>query len=171
MRRLLLLTLLVCLAAPAAAFALGQSPGDGTLVVRNGAGSLRLDISGAVIGRFDGGRLEVTSPTLNDCDDLDVWGADRERTVSLRDGTTTCLFTEFPTLGTPEPIRFRIVLDDDESLAIRGGVDFSLSAVGRGHGQIKGVGGLDGSYALNGDRSFRSLPDDGLSFDLGATLP
>jgi hypothetical protein len=171
MRRLLIFTLLVCLAAPAVALALPGSTGDGTLVVRNGFGFLRLDISGAVIGRFDGGRLEVSSPTIDDCAALDVWGADRARTRPLPDRTTTCVFTEFTDAGSAQPIRFRILIGTSESLTIRGGVNVSLSAVGRGRGLIKGAGGADGSYALNGDRSFRSLPDDGLPFTLGATLP
>ena len=167
--RLLLISLLVCLAAPSAALALRQVPGDGTLAVRNGDGFLRLDISGAVIGRLDTGRLEVTSQTVDDCDDWDVWGADRTTTRSLRNGPTTCVFTVF--LRTPQPIRFRIVLGSQETLVIRNGVGFSLSAVGQGSGFIKGAGDLDGVFSVNGAPSFRSLPDAGLAFTLGATLP
>jgi len=167
MRRLLLFILLVCLAAPSAALALRGSPGDGTLAVRNGEGFLRLDITGAVIGRLDTGRLELVSPSVDDCEDWAVWGADRTRTRSLRDGTTTCVFAVFP--RTSEPIRFRIVLGTRETLTIRSGSGFSLSAVGQGDGFIKGAGAFDGVVSLNGDR-FRSLPDAGLAFTLAATL-
>jgi hypothetical protein len=170
MRRLLLVILLVCLSVPPAALALRTAPGDGTLAVRTGEGFLRLDITGAVIGRLDAGRLELVSPRVDDCEDWDVWGADRTRipSRSLRDGTTTCIFTVFP--STPQAIRFRVVLGARESLIIRGGTSFSVSAVGQGEGLIKGGGGLDGTYSLNG-ASFKSLPDLGLTFTLGATLP
>lgn len=168
MRRLLLVILLVSLAAPSAALALRRAPGDGTLAVRNGEGFLRLDITGAVIGRLDAGRLELVSPSVDDCNQWDVWGADRTRSRSLRDGTTTCVFAVFP--RTSEPIRFRVVLDARETLAIRGS-GFSLSAVGQGNGFIRGAGDLDGVFSLNGDRFFRSLPDAGLRFTLSATLP
>jgi hypothetical protein len=169
MRRLLLVILLVCLAVPPAALALRSAPGDGTLAVRNGEGFVRLDITGAVIGRVDAGRLELVSPRVDDCGDWAVWGADRTRIRSLRDGTTTCVFTVF--LSTPQAIRFRVVLGLEETLVIRNGVGFSLSAVGQGSGFIKGAGNLDGVFSLNGDRFFRSLPDAGLGFTLGATLP
>ena len=169
MRRLLILTVFLCLAVPSAAFALSRATGDGTLVVKNGVGVLRLDITGAVIGRLEGGQLELIAPAIDDCSDFDVWGADRTR-PRRKDGLTSCLFTEFVTSGTPQPIRFRILLGDQESIVLRsGGAGFSLSAVGKGKGSINGVGGLDGVYSLNGER-LRSLPDDGSTFTLGATL-
>lgn len=169
MRRLLLIILLVSLAAPTTALALRRAPGDGTLAVRNGEGFLRLDITGAAIGRLDAGRLELVSASVDDCEDWAVWGADRTRSRSLRDGTTTCVFAVFP--RTPQSIRFRLVLGPQETLTIRNGSGFSLSAVGQGTGFIKGAGDLDGVFWLNGERFFRSLPDAGLAFTLGATLP
>jgi hypothetical protein len=169
MRRLLLWTLLVCLVLPPAALALGRAPGDGTLVVRNGAGFLRLDANGAAIGRLDGGQLEVISPTIDDCRDLDVWGADRRPVRSRKDGKTICTFTELHDSGTLQPVRFRIVLGEGESMVVRNANGLWLSAVGRGRGLIKGAGGLDGLYSLNGEK-LKSLPDDGASFTLAATL-
>ena len=169
MRRLLLIILLVTVAVPPAALALRLAPGDGTLVVRNGDGALKLDITGAVIGRLEGGRLELVSPRIDNCDDWDVWGADKTRSRELNDRSTTCAFSVF--LRTPQSIRFRVVLGADETLAIRNGTGFSLSAVGQGRGFVKGAGQRDGVYSLNGDFSFRSLPDSGLAFSLGATLP
>jgi hypothetical protein len=142
MRRLLIITLLVLLAAPTAALAFGRAPGDGTLA--------------------------LVSPTIDDCDALGVWGADRSGSRSLRDGTTTCVFASL--LTTREAIRFRLVLGPDESLVVRNGNGLSLSAVGQGTGTIKGVGGFDGVFSLNGGL-FRSLPDTGLTFALGARLP
>ena len=168
MRRLLVVILLLSLAVPPAALALRRAPGDGSLVVRNGSGFLRLDITGAVIGRLDGGQLEIVSPTVDDCDELNVWGADRTRTRSLRDGTTTCTFAVFQ--RTPQSIRFRLVLGSQEILTIRNGEGFSLSAIGQGFGALRGDGGADGFFSLRGS-PLRSLPDDGLRFSLGATLP
>ena len=167
MRGLLLIVLLACLVVPATAVAQKRTPGDGSLVVRNGAGFLRLDITGAVIGRVEGGQVEIASPSVDDCDDWVVWGADRTR-IRSRTGVTTCIFTVF--LRTPQAIRFRVVLGADETLTIRGGSGFSLSAVGQGKGSIRGEGGADGVYSLHGG-TFRSLPDLGLAFSLGATLP
>ena len=168
MRRLLFITLLACLAVPSAALATKRAPGDGSLVVRNGAGLLRLDLTGAVIGRLDAGQVEIASLSEDDCDEWVVWGADRERTRSARTGVTTCTFTVF--LRTPQAIRFRVVLGPDETLTIRAADGLSLSAVGQGTGFVRGAGGADGVYSLHGGM-FRSLPDLGLAFSLGATLP
>lgn len=168
MRRLLLIILLMLLAAPSAALAFRRAPGDGTLAVRNGDGFLRLDITGAVIGRLEGGRLDVVSSSLVDCDALSVWGADRTRTRSFPDGTITCSFASV--LASPDVMRFRLVLGPNDTLSVRNGIGLSLSAVGQGTGGIRGAGGLDGVFSLNGG-AFRSLPDLGLSFALGATLP
>ncbi|MBD0337791.1 MAG: hypothetical protein ICV67_00700 [Thermoleophilia bacterium] len=167
MRRLLLIALLACLAVPAAAVAQKRAPGDGSLVVRSGAGFLRLDITGAVIGRLEAGQVEIASHRVDDCDDWAVWGADRAR-IRSRTGVTTCTFTVF--LRTPQAIRFRVVLGPDETLTIRGASSLSVSAVGQGSGFIRGAGAADGVYSLHAG-AFRSLPDLGLAFSLGATLP
>ena len=172
MRRLLLLTVLACLVAPPAAFALHRSAGDGTLVVRHGDGMLRLDVSGAVIGLVQGGQLDIISPTADSCDGFDVWGADREKPPRSRvDGATVCHYVEFLSGGTPQPIRFRVVLGRDDTLIIRRATDFSVSAVGRGTGLIKAATGpgAHGVYSLDGGHFF-SLPDETESFTLGATL-
>ena len=167
MRRLLLITLLACLAAPAAALAGGSDIGDGTLAVRGAAGTLRLDVEGAAVGRLDGGQVEVIAQSIDDCKDLDVWGADRTRTRIKATGATSCLFTELVDAGTPQPIRFRLALDAGTTLIVRSTAGLSLSAVGQGRGTIKGT---DGTYSLNGGK-FLPLPSgDGVSFKLGGTL-
>jgi hypothetical protein len=167
MRRLLLITLLACLAAPAAALAATGAVGDGTLAVRGAAGTLRLDIEGAAVGRLDSGQVEVIGQTIDDCKGLDVWGADRKRTRITTTGATSCLFTELVDGGTPQPIRFRLALDAGMTLIVRSTAGLSLSAVGQGRGTIKGT---DGTYSLNGGR-FLPLPsDDPASFRLGGTL-
>jgi hypothetical protein len=165
MRRLLFITLLA-LAAPAAALAATGAVGDGTLAVRGAAGTLRLDIEGAAVGRLDSGQVEVIAQSIDDCKDLDVWGADRTRTRIKATGATSCLFTELFVGGTPQPIRFRLALDAGITLIVRSESGLSLSAVGQGRGTIRGT---DGTYSLNGGRFF-ALPDDAVSFKLGGTL-
>jgi len=167
MRRLLLTTVLACLVVPPAALAMRASVGDGTLAVRGAVGTLRLDIEGAVVGRLDSGQVEVIAQTIDDCRDLDVWGADRTRTRIKATGATSCLFTERLDAGNPPPIRFRLALDAGTTLIIRSSAGLSLSAVGQGRGTIKGT---EGTYSLNGQR-FVALPDgDGASFRLAGTL-
>jgi len=166
MRRLLTITLLA-LAAPAVALAANGAVGDGTLAVRGAAGTLRLDIAGAAVGRLDAGSVEVIAQTIDDCKDLDVWGADRTKTRIKSTGATSCLFTELVDGGTPQPIRFRLALDSGTTLIVRSTTGLSLSAVGQGRGTIKGT---DGTYSLNGGK-FLTLPsDDPVSFRLGGTL-
>lgn len=167
MRRLLLITLFACVAAPPAALAANAAPGDGTLAVRGATGTLRLDIEGATIGRLDGGQVELIGQSIDDCKDLDVWGADRTRTRIKATGATSCLFTELVAAGSPQPIRFRLALDAGTTLIVRSAGGLSLSAVGQGRGTIRGT---EGTYSLNGGK-FLPLPSgDGVSFRLGGTL-
>jgi hypothetical protein len=180
MRRLLLLGVLVFLAAPSAALALRYAKDDGTLVVLNGAGQIRLQGPGAVIGRILSGQLELASESRGDCRDLStgpadnqdfVLGADRGPLVRERDDRLTrCIFRERLFSGSPQAIRFRLILDDEEVLLIRS-EGFWLSAVGEGRGVIRGAGGSsDGVYSLHGEQ-FASLPDQALPFSLAATVP
>jgi hypothetical protein len=167
MRRMLFITLLLCLAAPSAALAMRATAGDGTLVVRDAAGTIRLDIEGAAVGRLESGQLELIAPRIGDCRDLDVWGADRTRPPLIKaTGATSCLFTEFVEGGTPQPIRFRLALGSNTSLIIRNATGLSLSAVGQGRGTIKGTAG---TYSKNGQK-FLPLPDTEVSFRLNGTL-
>ena len=122
-----------------------------------------------MIGRIEGGQLEVVLAE-GDCQELEVWGADRGPIVQEReDGGVRCRFRERPLGGTPQAIRFRLILAEDDEISIRSGAGFWLSAVGEGRGHIRGAGGLDGVFSLNGER-FASLPDDGLSFTLAANV-
>jgi hypothetical protein len=166
MRRLLLITVLACLAVAPAALAAQAAVGDGTLAVRGAVGTLRLDIDGAVVGRLETGQLEVIGQSIDDCRDIDVWGADRTRTRITGTGATSCLFTELVVGGTLQPIRFRLALDAATTLIIRSTDGLSLSAVGQGRGTIKGS---DGTYSLNGHQ-FLAVPEEGVSFRLAGTL-
>ena len=159
MRRLALLALLVFLALPAAASALAPSVPDGTLAVRNGAGSVWLDnFRGAAIGRVAVGRLVITDPAGGDCTSPLVWGADGE--AERRDRKTD----ELKCVYTGSNIRFRLIGDNIDVRAV--GLGISISAVGTGHVILRGDGGLrDGTYVVNGTDAI-SLPDDGRQFSL-----
>ena len=159
MRRLLVLTLLVALAAPAAAYAVARSPGDGTLSVRNGQGVVNVNVRGAIIGRFDSGTLFVKAKTAADCDDVQVWGPTRERPIVDENGDVECRF-----IG--RDVRFRLV-GGQRSVRIRNGRDIDLAVVGRGFVYLRGIGVQDGQYSVNGE-AYQSLPDEGGAFELSA---
>src|SRR5215210_139915 len=165
MRRLLSTIVLLCLAAPPAALAARAAVGDGTLAVRGATGTLRLDIEGAVVGRLETGQLELIAPSADDCRDVDVWGADRIKPRIRATGAPSCVYTELAEGGTPQPIRFRLALRSNQTLIIRSD-GLWLSAVGQGRGTIKGTAG---TYSRNG-QNFAPLPDEAVSFKLGATL-
>ncbi len=166
MRRLLFITVLVCLAAPPAALAMRAAAGDGTLAVRDAVGTVRLEIEGAVVGRLDMGQLELIAPTVDDCRDLDVWGADRIRPRITAAGNASCVFTELVVGGTLQPIRFRLAVAGNQTLIIRATAGMSLSAVGQGRVTLRGS---EGTYSKNGQR-FVALPDEPVTFRLGGTL-
>jgi hypothetical protein len=165
MRRFALLSLLVALLVPAAAYAVRNAPGDGTLSVRNGEGMVNLSVRGVIIGRFDSGRLVVHAPRDGDCDLLEVWGATREKPWTDEDGVVyACQF-----FG--RNIRFRFVGGQHVIRIGRPQVparDIDLSVVGRGTAHLKGATGLlDGVYSRNGE-PYQPLPGEGLSFRIGA---
>ncbi len=164
MRRLFLLTLLVCgLAVPAAAPA---ASGDGTLSVRDGDGRVHLlDLRGALVGRINHGVLEVQVSKAADCDELAVWGAEDERLRSRRTefGTETiCVFSG------KRAMRFRLT-GSLISVLVRG-KDIDLSVVGKGGLMIRGAGNADGAYSVNGS-AYASLPEDGSWELLGMAAP
>ena len=167
MRRTLLIAVLAALAVPAAALAAQAAPGDGTLSVREGEGTVQLELRGAILGRFGSGALWVDNPRAGHCDGPLVWGADVEKPrfiVDQETGETTlrCVYTGLN-------IRFRLVGGDHDVTIVRGR-DVSISAVGRGKGFLKGTGGLmDGSYALDA-RDYVSLPDEGRKLTVGTPL-
>ena len=172
-RKALLVTLLVAAVIPAAALADTIAvPSDGTLSVKNGDGYVGLNLRGALIGLVGQGRVEIEAPKDDDCDLLNVWGAEDEKTrlkparvrgkgeTSL-DLVTVCVFTG-------KDIRFRLIGQNQVRLD---GKNISLSAVGRGPVAIKGAGGLtDGTYSVNG-ADYVSLPDEIKRFTLAPPAP
>ena len=161
MPRLLLLCAIAVVIVPVSSAAAGRGSGDGTLSVRNGEGAVRLDVRGAVIGRLGGGVLEVEEPKDGDCDALPVWGAEHERPyLKVKDielVITVCRFS-----GTN--MRFRLA-GGPQAVRITKGRDIDVSVVGRGTFLLKGNGGADGTYSVNGE-PYLSLPDESRAFEL-----
>ena len=138
MRRLFVIcAALTALAVPAGALALREN--DGTLAVRNAAGDpaqvvVWLNVSGAVIGQIDSGRVLVddlsTSPDFAPV----VTGA--ERTRDLPSGATAYSGTT---------IRFRAVGGHYWIRVAGKGID--INVVGQGQARLSGS---SGRYSVNG---------------------
>ena len=164
-RRALLLALLVAAAVPVVALA-AAAPADGTLSVKAGDGQVSLNLKGAVIGLVGQGRVEIEAPKEDDCDELNVWDADVEKTrlkpTRVKAPNTGAFVTVCVFSG--KDVRFRLIGQYQVRLT---GKKISLSAVGRGPVTVKGDGGAnDGTYAVNGSDHV-SLPDDVKRFVLG----
>jgi len=154
MRRLALFSVsMLALAAPAAAWAMTQAPGDGTLVVKNGAAPhgvpvVTLIVTGAAIGRVTNlGTIVIDDSTPNDPFSPEVTGYDWHKDTS---GTAT--------KWTGTNMKFRAVGGTYKITIYGSGID--MSVVGRGFVTLSGIPDTtsgDGTYSLNGDPS-RSLP-------------
>jgi hypothetical protein len=165
MRRTLLVTLLAILVVPTAALAVQAAPGDGTLSVREGDGTVQLQLRGAILGRIESGSLWIDDPKTGLCDSQLVWGADDTETravFSKGEFELRCVYTGVN-------IRFRLVGGVHDISIVRGR-DVAISAVGRGTAFLKGRGGLtglpDGTYSLDGG-DYVSLPDAGRELEIG----
>lgn len=166
MRRLLLLSgVLALLAIPAVASAhwLAGSATDGTLVVRNGFGSVviggkdangnPIGAEGALIGSIGRGRVTLTDPGEADIGDLKVAGCEH-REVSDVGNSVTC---------TGSKLRYRVI-GGRFRLKVSGD-NIDMSVVGRGSVTMNGAEiDLDGNlvydagqYQLN-DQDWKSLP-------------
>ncbi len=159
MRRLLPFLLVLGLALPATAWALRTAPGEGTLVVDNGNGSVVVKARGGIIGRFDSGRLIVDDPTDGDGATPFVYGAERIREVSA---------TRTVYIG--EDVRFRIIGGPYRVQVVALGID--ISAVGRGTATLDAGGFTDrpGRFAIDGG-PFQALPGVLTRYALGQPLP
>jgi hypothetical protein len=155
MRRLVLIMLVLGLSAPAAALALRELPGDGTLVVDNARGVVTVRARGGIIGRFDQGRVTIVDPILGDGGVPFVYGYDRVNVL----GPHTTVY-----IG--EDIRFRLI-GGAYRVTVQGfGMD--ISAVGRGSATVDGSGFSDqpGRYQINGG-TWQPMPDESTSLTLG----
>ena len=133
MRRVLVLLCILALAAPAAAGARVNAPGEGTLTVKNASGFVSIQARGGIIGRFDQGQLWVRDPNPDDEFEEVVTGADK-RTVK----------NEFVTIYSGKNVRFRYLGGFFRMKLTAVGMDFS--AVGKGSVTLQGA---DGTYSVN----------------------
>ena len=148
MRRLGLVASALLLAIPAISFARPMPPGDGTLVITKGRGTIVLQVKGAVIGRMGNGKL-----TLTDNDPYD------EQTPVVRHARSRLQVNDAMTVYKGQKIRYRMV-EGSYRLKLEG-TGIELSAVGRGWVTFDGDDRFesDGMYSLNGT-DFEPIPAD-----------
>ena len=178
MRRTAVILVLLALVVPAAAWAGKSVLGDGTLSVRNGDGTVRLDLDrGVVVGRLGDGVLQLFVPNDPGCLSPLVWnegtqvvGVAGPKTLDGVDDVSACVYRG-------ENLRFRLLGSDAATIRLIGN-NISLSAVGRGKGMIRSRGDVradgaakaDGTWSLNG-ADYVSLPEKGQGFRLAAPIP
>jgi hypothetical protein len=137
-RRLGLVAIALLLAIPAVSPARTMPPGDGTLVIKGGRGTIVLQIKGAAVGWMANGKL-----TLTDNDPYD------ENTPLVR-GRIKQQLNDATTVYKGHNIRFRMA---QGSYRLRfEGAGIHLSAVGRGWVTFDGDERFEnnGTYSLNG---------------------
>jgi hypothetical protein len=155
-RRILLTCALIALVLPAAAAGERRAPGDGTLVIKDGVGSVQIIARGVVIGRFDQGTVRIKDPNPDDTVEEVVTGAERTRQLN-----------EFWTVYSGKNVRFRFI-GGRFTVRVEKSVGIDLSASGKGMVALQGRGSSnDGTYSLNGDSPL-PLPVYGMSFPLAA---
>jgi hypothetical protein len=137
-RNLVFSCALFALALPGAAFAQTRSPGEGTLLVKDGVGKITIVAKGGVIGRFGQGTLTIRDPNPDDNLNEVVTGAEHADFVN-----------EHVTKYWGKDIRFRYV--GGKFTVTVNGSDIDLSAIGKGTVTIAGLGTADdGTFSLNG---------------------
>ena len=148
MRRLGLVACALLLAIPAISFARSMPPNDGTLVVKNGRGTIVVQVKGAVIGWMANGKL-----TLTDNDPYD------ENAPVVRHFRTRVELNDATTVYKGQQIRYRMV-EGSYRLKFEG-AGIRLSAVGRGWVTFDGDDRFEnnGTYSLNGE-DFQPIPLD-----------
>jgi hypothetical protein len=178
MRRTAAISVLIALLVPAAAWAGQAVLGDGTLSVRNGDGTVRLDLDrGVVIGRLGEGTIQLFLADDPLCASPLVWnegepvvGVAELRTLDGVDDVPACIYKGEKGVS----LRFRLLGSDATTIRIIG-ENISLSAVGRGKGTIRSRGDLradgtpkpDGTWSVNG-ADYVSLPEKAQGFPLRA---
>jgi hypothetical protein len=152
--------LTAALTVPAAASAFAVGPADGTLAVRNAAGDpgqvvVGLNVTGAVVGKLDAGRLLIDDIGGPDSVAPVVTGAERSR--DLPSGAT---------LYSGADLRFRAVGGHYRVRILGRGID--VNVVGQGTARLTGSLTLanDGRYSVNGG-PWSSLPDFGDTVRIG----
>jgi hypothetical protein len=157
-RILLLATLLVAITVPLAAAAT-DTPGDGTLSVKQGRGVLMLKVKGTVIGRVKNGRVQIRDFRPFDPNDPKLTCRSRVR-HSITTGMWTCKGRN---------IGYRVA-NGRFNVTVRGS-GIWISAVGRGQVTVDGAGDQgvnDGTMSLDA-APYESLPDFATTFFLGTS--
>jgi hypothetical protein len=158
MRRLLPLTLLAALVAPAAGTARPAGVADGTLSVKDGRGVITIQGRGGVIGSFAKGNVTINDPIDGDGTgpivNGDEWSKERSDTTTTWGGSH---------------VRFRMI-GGTFKIVVRGR-GINLSYVGKATVTLNGFGtDDDGTYAVNGG-DYSPIPDFSFSFPLSALNP
>jgi hypothetical protein len=156
MGRLFLLTALLLAAFTVPAALSADTPGDGTLSVKRGRGSVVVKLKGTVIGRLTQGRVQVKDFRPFDSN------------VALFTGCKVRHPTIYLAVCQGRKIGYR-VLNGRFNVNVRGS-GISISAVGRGTVTADGSGedGFpDGVMSMN-DQPYESLPDDTTTLPLEA---
>ena len=161
MRRFFPLVLVMALLLPAAAWAAtasisaAKAPGDGTLVVDNGRGSVVVRARGGILGRFDTGNVVISDIDLTDGRVPVVYGA--ETINVLPSGSIRY---------SGDDVRFRMIGGAYRVQINAIGID--VSAVGRGVAVLDASGYTDfpGRFSIDGG-PFRALPGHSTTLTLG----
>jgi hypothetical protein len=158
MRRLVLIVLTIGLGLPAAALAVRELPGDGTLVVDNARGLVVVNGHGGIIGRFDSGYVRIFDPSETDGGLPAVYGEDKIRQL----GPHTTLY-----IG--EDVRFRLIGGAYRVTVQAYGMD--ISAVGKGAATLDGSGFSEqpGRFQINGS-GWQPMPDESTRYTIGTGL-
>lgn len=160
-QRLVISLCTLALLLPATAFAAKAARGDGTLSIKNGnVAKVVIHANGAVLGRYDSGRLELTDHQPLDQDEPVLLGCRIER--PLNEKTTLCVGGR--------NIRFRSI-GGKFTLRITDAIDLDLSTVGRGKVTLEGKGlANDGKYSFDGS-PYEPIPFVEKRFFLGDPPP
>jgi len=139
-KRLALISAAACLGLVGVGIAAARDggPADGTLVVKDGIGSVQFNGKGAVLGHIDRGYVQVKDPNPDDGPQPIVNGAESAYDINAK--TTRYAGTD---------IRFRMLGGKFTITVV--GADIDLSIVGKGDVRIVGRGtDDDGTYSVNG---------------------
>jgi hypothetical protein len=138
-RNLVFICAFSALALPGAASAYTRAPGgDGTMLIKDGIGTVKVSAKGGVIGHFGEGVLTVRDPNPDDNVSEIVTGADRSHAVN-----------DQVTKYWGKDVRFRYI-GGRFTITILGS-DIDLSAIGKGTVALVGKGTADdGTYSVNG---------------------
>lgn len=156
MKRLLVI-LLVCLAAPAAAYARPIDKSDGTLTITNGRGVVVVGGRGTVLGRIGSGSISVLDLTPNDASSPYVYGYDQAQSDP---GSSVVTYRG-------AGMRFRIVGGGYRIVVAGRGID--IVAVGQGTLRFPATSAVtDGRFSLDG-AAFQDVPDGPFTGTFGGT--